>query len=174
MAFIIRSETPQDYQAVYQLVKAAFAEAEHSDHDEQNLVERLRKSSAYLPDLCLVAESNGQIAGYIMFSRVKVGDAEAIALAPLVVSPQMQKQGIGSALIRTAHQKAKEAGYSFSIVLGHPDYYSRFGYRPAGEQGITAPFEVPSECFMALNLQNDNSRLRGVVEYDAAFFIPSV
>ena len=171
MNYLIRPEKPQDYPAVYQLVKDAFAEAEHSDHDEQNLVERLRKSSSYLPDLSLVAESGGRIIGYIMFSRVKIGTGEGIALAPLAVLPETQKQGIGSALIRAAHQKATEQGYLVSVVLGHPDYYPRFGYRPAAEFGISAPFEVPADCFMALKLQNDTAAPSGTVEYDAAFLI---
>lgn len=95
MDIIIRKEQDHDFAEIYQLVKDAFAEAEHTDYDEQNLVVRLRKSPFYIPELALVAVIDDKIVGYIMFTKLKLGKFKALALAPLAVSPKMQKKGIG-------------------------------------------------------------------------------
>lgn len=170
MKRLIRPETEKDYDAVYQLVESAFQTAEHTDHDEQNLVVRLRKSRAFVPALSLVAEADGRIVGHILFTEIKVGGTTQLALAPLSVVPDMQGKGVGGSLIREGHRIAKNLGYGFSVVLGHEEYYPRFGYRKASGFGIRAPFEVPDECFMALNLQGGEDRLNGVVEYAPEFF----
>ncbi len=165
----IREERPQDYNQVYEVVKQAFAGAEHTNGDEQNLVNRLRRSEAYIPELSLVAEQEGKIVGHIMFTRLKAGNTVQLGLAPLSVLPSYQNQGIGSRLIEAGHQIARELGYEFSIVVGHAAYYPRFGYLPAAGFGIKAPFDVPPECFMAINLQGKKTRLNAVVEYSAEF-----
>lgn len=166
----IRTETPQDYPAVYELVKAAFAQAEHSDGDEQNLVVRLRQSTIFVPKLSLVAELEGKLVGHIMFSQLKVGNTTQLALAPLAVSPEYQGQGIGGQLILAGHQIATELGYEFSILIGHPTYYPRFGYINASQFGIVAPFELPEGVFMAINLQGKATNLNASVEYSKDFF----
>lgn len=107
----IRKEQPADYAAVYELVKQAFEHAEHTDHNEPNLVNRLRQSPFYLPELALVAETGGIIVGHIMFTETRGGDSRQLLLAPLSVLPQYQNCGIGSALIKEGHRKAKELGY---------------------------------------------------------------
>ncbi len=168
----IRPEDPADYPAVRQLVQAAFAQAEHTDYDEHNLVERLRQSEAYIPALSLVAEDKGSLVGHILFTTVTVGDAVALALAPLSVLPQRQGQGIGGQLIEHGHQKARTLRYGFSILLGHAGYYPRFGYHPASRFGIRCPFDgIPDANFMACNLQNQpDTRLEGTIVYPSAFF----
>lgn len=166
----IREEQPNDYPFVYQAVKSAFENAEHTDNDEQNLVERLRKSNAYIPELSLVAELDGKIVGHIMFTKITVGNIAALALAPLSIVPEMQNKGIGGELIQAGHKIAQDMGYGFSIVVGHETYYPRFGYLPASSLGIKSPFEVPEKNFMAINLQGSQNRLEGTVEYPKEFF----
>lgn len=169
MNLMIREETPDDYEEIYKLVKSAFASAEHCDGDEQDLVERLRASSAYIPQLALVAELDGRLVGYIMFTAIKIGGASAITLAPLAVLPEMQGKGIGGALIKEGHRIAGEMGYSFSVLLGHAAYYPRFGYKMSTEFGIRTHLDVPEENYMAYDVQGGQTRLEGFVEYPEAW-----
>lgn len=168
---VIREETPADYEKVYLLVKKAFASAEHADGNEQDLVNELRKGDSFIPSLSLVAEKDGVLAGYILFTKLRIGEENALALAPLAVLPEFQKQGIGSALIKEGHKMAKEMGYRFSVVLGSEKYYPKFGYVPASRYGIKAPFPVPDENFMAINLNGESVKLNAQVIYDKAFGI---
>lgn len=170
MRIDIRPEQAGDYPQIFQVVQSAFAEAKCSDHDEQHLVDRLRRCDAYIPELALVAEVDKTPVGHIMFTRVQVGQGIALALAPLAVAPAMQGRGIGAALIVKGHHVAKDLGYSFSVLLGHAGYYPRFGYVPASSFGIQCPFDVPDENFMACKLQGAQERLEGIVEYAQAFF----
>ena len=96
---LIRQETGSDFDAVYTIVQEAFAAAEHSDGNEQDLVTELRGSAAFIPELSLVAETDGKLAGHIMFTRGSVGGKTILVLAPLAVLPEYQQHGIGSALI---------------------------------------------------------------------------
>lgn len=166
---IIRTETPTDYAAVQRLVQQAFLNAAHSDGSEHLLVERLRHSDAFVPRLSLVAERQGEIVGHILFTKIRIGEAEALALAPLAVSLAHQKQGIGKALIEQGHQRARELGFHYCVVLGDPNYYGRFGYQPAANWQIRAPFDVPSEYFMAIALQPSAPKIAGVVQYAKEF-----
>lgn len=170
MEINIREERAADHKKVYQLIKEAFENAQHTDGDEHELVERLRHSETFVPALSLVAEQDGEIVGHILFTEVKIDDATAIALSPVAVAPGLQGKGIGGKLIRAGHEIARDRGYEISVVLGHADYYPRFGYSSAKAFGIRAPFEVPDENFMACNLQGKETRLDGVVEYAQAFF----
>ena len=167
----IRQERPADYEAVYEVVKTAFATAEHSDGTEQDLVAALRHSPSFIPELSLVAVLDGKIVGHILFTKVTVGGRTELALAPLSVLPACQRQGIGQALMAEGHCIAKRLGFDYSIVLGHPGYYPKAGYRPASLYGIKKPFEVPDESFMALKLNPSAGVLNGTVKYDAAFGI---
>ncbi|WP_330396606.1 GNAT family N-acetyltransferase [Blautia sp. An81] len=90
----IRQEIEKDYEEVYKLVKEAFETAEHADGNEQDLVEALRKGSAFVPELSLVAEIDGELAGHILFTRTKVGEDTVLVLAPLSVKPKFQRAGI--------------------------------------------------------------------------------
>lgn len=165
----IRTERATDFEAIRSLVKAAFAKAEHTDGDEHNLIERLRKSGDYIPALSMVAEINGEIAGHIMFSRIYIGDTEAVALAPLAVLPKFQNRGIGRALIHSGHKAASEMGYCCSVVLGDPGYYAKSGYRPAAAFGIKAPFDVPQQFYMVYPFVA--SVPDGTVRYSEAFML---
>lgn len=166
---LIRQETPADYNAVYALVREAFAAAEHADGTEQDLVTALRKSSAFVPELSLVAEENGELAGYILFTRLQVGGDEALALAPLAVRPAYQRQGVGTALMARGHQIAAGLGFPYSLVLGSETYYPRAGYRPAADFGIEIPEGFPPENFMAIRLLEDARPIGGPVVYPKEF-----
>ena len=171
MSIIIREENNKDFNEVYEVIRLAFMNAEHTDHNEYNLVNKLRGSEAFVKGLSLVAEDNGKIVGHILLTKIKIGNSESLALAPLAVLPNYQKSGIGSKLIIESHKRAKELGYRSVIVLGHPDYYPRFGYEPASRWGIKAPFEVPDESFMAIELiENGLKDISGTVNYAKEFF----
>ena len=173
----IRQELPQDRATVYNLIREAFAAVEESDHSEQDLVERLRHSSSFIPELSLVAETGqGELVGHILLTRIRIiNDAQtfsSLAVAPLSVLPSWQRQGIGSALIREAHRIAAALGYGSAVLLGHPGYYPRFGYLPAHRFDIRFPFEAPADCCMAVELLPGGLKgVQGKVEYDAAFGI---
>ena len=168
----IRREAPEDHATVRQVVESAFAKAEMSDGAEQDLVERLRKGAAFIPELSLVAEDHdGRIVGHVMFTRAHVAVVEVLALAPLSVHPDHWNQGIGSALVRAGHAEAKRLGFGWSVVLGSSRYYPRFGYKPAAGFGIKAPFEAPNDCFMAVKLMESAPELQGVMEYAPEFGI---
>lgn len=179
MRCVIRQETEADYAHTQEAVRRAFLEAEHTDHDEHELIGRLRRSPDFIPELSLVAvaEESGEIVGHILLSKISIKDSGsgqphvALALAPLSVVPEWQNSGVGAALTEQALAKAKKLGYRGVVVLGHPDYYPRFGFQPASQWGIRSPFPVADEIFMALELAEDGlDGVSGVVQYDPAFF----
>ena len=168
---IIRQENKNDYEEVYNVIKTAFETAEHSDGNEQDLVVALRKSDNFIPELSLVAVIDNKIVGYILFTKIKIGKQEELALAPLGVLPEYQKQGIGRTLIQEGNKKAKELGYHYSVVLGSDKYYPKFGYVSAKEYGIVAPFDVPDKNFMAIKLNDTDIEIKGIVQYAKEFII---
>lgn len=168
---IIRKEMEKDYTEVYNLVKTAFAQAEHSDGNEHNLVDALRKGSAFIPELSLVAVEDDGIMGHILFTKIKIGESTQLALAPLAVLPEYQRKGVGTALIKAGHEIAASLGYSYSVVLGSEKYYPRAGYVPAEQYDIMAPFDVPAENFMVFKLVSTASPVKGMVEYAPEFGI---
>ena len=150
MNIVIRKEEEKDYKQVYEVNKLAFQQ-----ENESILIEKIRKGENFIPDLSLVAEIDNRIVGHILFSKIKiVGDSifESIALAPMAVIPAFQKQGVGSKLIKKGMAKAKELGFDSIIVLGHKDYYPKFGFERASKWNIKCPFKVPEEAFMAITL----------------------
>ena len=168
---LIRKEEPKDYEIIYSVVKAAFDRAEHSDGNEHELVNALRKGEAFVPDLSLVAEIDGKIVGHIMFTKAKVGDDTVLVLAPLSVLPEYQRKGIGISLIKEGHRIANELGYEYSIVLGSEKYYPRAGYLPAGKFGIKPSFDVPNENFMVCKIKEEAPDIHGTIKYAKEFGI---
>ncbi len=167
---MIRPETSKDWNDVRNIVKKAFETAPHTDGDEHNLVNRLRNSKGFIPELSLVAIEDDEIVGHIMFTKIKIENTIQLAMAPVSVLPEFQGRGIGGQLITTGHKIARDLGFDFSVVLGDNKYYSKFGYRPAKDFGISAPFDVSDEYFMALNLSGKDIKLNGTVEYVKEFF----
>ncbi|MEC3605682.1 N-acetyltransferase [Bacillus glycinifermentans] len=175
MDILIRQELTEDYNTTEEIVKKAFLNEEYSDKKEHLLVNRIRKSDAFIPELSLVAVNQDKnIIGHVLLSKIKIADGDnavdSLALAPVSVAPEYQKKGIGSRLIRAALKNAKELGYRSVIVLGHKDFYPKFGFKPASLWNIQAPFEVPDEVFMALELTDHSlEHVQGVVHYSEAF-----
>ncbi len=170
----IRQETETDYDAVFNVIEEAFKSVSISDKTEQYLVQRLRKSPAFIPELSLVAECDGQLVGHILLTKLKINNKEdsfdALALAPVSVLPEFQANGIGGKLIIKAHEIARELGHTSVILIGHEQYYPRFGYKRLDQFGIEMPFAVPKENCMAIELiPNALKEVNGMVEYPRAF-----
>ena len=170
----IRKENENDYKLSEVVVENAFKNAEHTDHREHFLVAKLRKSDVFVPELSLVAEFDGKIVGHIMLTKLIIEDNEnkyeSLALAPVSILSEYQNKGIGSKLIRESLKIAKEIGFKSVIVLGHDKYYLRFGFKPASIWGIKAPFDVPDESFMVLELEVGGlDSVTGTVVYSKEF-----
>jgi len=164
-----RPETAEDAARITEINDRAFGQ-----EDEGILVQRLRRTEAFDPELSLVAEVDGTVSGHILFYPVVIesgaGSHWTLALAPMAVIPELQNKGIGSALVAAGLEAAKRQGHRSVIVLGHAEYYPRFGFRPASKWGIRAPFEAPDEAFLALELvPGELADKRGAVRYPAEF-----
>ncbi len=174
MEITIRQEKTNDFEAVFNLIEKAFESEKLSDHREQFLVERLRKSSSFIPELSMVAEIGNKIVGHILLTRLKIKNKQkefdSLALAPVSVLPEYQGNVIGGILIKQSHKKAKELKHSSVILLGHEKYYPRFGYQQADKFEIELPFDVPKENCMAIELtENGLKGVNGIVEYPKEF-----
>ena len=174
MKITIRQENTYDFKAVFELIEEAFRTEKLSNHREQFLVERLRKSSAFIPELSMVAEIGNKIVGHILLTKLKIkndqNEFDSLALAPVSVLSEYQGNGIGGALIEQAHKTAKELEYKSIVLLGHENYYPRFGYQQADKFGIKLPFDVPQENCMVIELtENGLKGVNGTVEYPKEF-----
>jgi predicted N-acetyltransferase YhbS len=133
-----------------------FLNAEHAGGDEALLVCKLRGCATFVPELDYVAELEGTVVGNIMYTRNKVigenGEWSLLTLGPVSVLPKYQRDGVGSALIRKTLDLTRELGYRAVLIFGHQDYYSRFGFKPASEYGITTAEGKNFPAFMALPL----------------------
>jgi putative acetyltransferase len=147
---IIRLETPEDKASIRHVNEEAFGQKE-----EAGIIEKLRNRGVLT--ISLVAVQDDRTVGHIAFSPVKVeserSSFEAIALAPMAVLPAYQRKGIGSQLVRSGVKECQHLGHEIIVVLGHPNYYPRFGFVPAKPKGITCEFEVPDEAWMILELR---------------------
>ena len=165
---VIRTETSNDYKTIFEVNEMAF-----NQNDESRIIERIRKSKNFLPELSLVAEENGEIVGHILFSKIIIKgkqEFDTLALAPMAVIPGKQRQGIGKALVWTGLERAVELGFDSVIVLGHHDYYPKFGFEKASKWSIYCPFNVPDEAFMAIELiEGALKNKTGTVQYPEEF-----
>lgn len=161
-----RPETTDDITAIRDINLAAFPTSEEAD-----LIDALRTDpQAWIDGLSLVTEgSDGTLAGHALLTRCHVDGAPALALAPCAVRPSAQRTGAGSAAIRAALDAARSLGENLVLVLGHPEYYPRFGFTPASRFGIRAPFDVPDEAMMAMALDDTRPVPTGTIQYPAAF-----
>ncbi len=170
MEAYIRQENAEDFKEVYEINTLAFGQ-----ENEARLVDLLRNSNAFVPELSLVAEIDNVLIGHILFSKIQIVDKdntgfESLALAPMAVRPGFQHNGVGGQLIRSGIDRARALGYKSIIVLGHEHYYPRFGFTPAGKWNIKAPFDVPADVFMALELlPNGLAGTSGTVKYPKEF-----
>jgi len=147
MTIAIRREQAGDADAVRQVNERAFGTPA-----EANLVDALRGTDG---SLSLVAIVDDRLVGHIMFTPVTVDDAagpRVAALAPLSVVPERQRTGIGTHLVRAGLAACRDAGYAAIVVVGHPEYYPRFGFTPAHAVGLRCEFAVPPDAFMVISL----------------------
>jgi putative acetyltransferase len=163
----IRPETQADWEAIAVVIEAAFGSPR-----EARMIEAIRSSDGFVPELALVAEEKGRIVGHVMLSYVELEGTgrRVLELGPVGVHPDRQRIGIGSHLVRTALEAADRRREPLVLVLGHPTYYPRFGFRPASELGITAPDdEIPDDAFMGAELSAYDPSLRGRVVFPPAY-----
>lgn len=164
MIIIIREEQPKDIQYIDDITVAAFLDAQHSDHTEQFIVKSLRESGALT--ISLVAEDQGAVLGHVALSLVTISDGAEnwYGLGPISVLPDKQGKGIGSMLMKAAIQALQEINAGGCVLLGDPNYYQCFGFKPY--EGLVLP-DVPPEYFHAIVLQGDLPQ--GDVTYHEAF-----
>ena len=161
-----RAETADDYEAVRRVNELAFARP-----DEADLVDALRAAA---PHVSLVAEDEGRVVGHIFFSPVSFGsggaNAPAMALGPMAVLPDRQRRGVGSRLVRDGLGVCRRAGAGAVVVVGHADYYPRFGFVRASAKGLRCKWPVGDEHFMVTELTPGAlDDVRGLVEYRPEF-----
>ncbi|MEU3958630.1 bifunctional class I SAM-dependent methyltransferase/N-acetyltransferase [Streptomyces buecherae] len=161
-----RPETAADVDAIREINTAAFPTGL-----EAGIVDALRADpAAWIDGLSLLAEApDGTPVAHALLTRCHVDGAPALTLGPCAVLPSAQRTGAGSAAIRAGLDAARARGEGLVLVLGHPEYYPRFGFTPASRFGIRAPFEVPDEAMMALALDPAHPIPTGTIEYPAAF-----
>ncbi|MDX2041094.1 MAG: N-acetyltransferase [Acidobacteriota bacterium] len=164
---VIRQGQPEDIAMIHHVVHQAFGQAA-----EANLVDALRRNGKAL--ISLVAEDNGRVIGHILFSEVTLEAGEnrlvGIGLAPMAVSPERQNEGIGSRLVEAGLKRCREAGYPFVVVLGHPEFYPRFGFVPTSQFGVKSEYDVRDEVFMAMELKEGSlAGFAGIVKYQPEF-----
>jgi len=163
---LIRAETENDHAAVYAVNASAFELP-----SEAILVDALREHAE--PYVSLVAELDGILVAHIMFSPVSLSGNPALmlmGLGPMAVVSEHQREGIGSALIREGLERCRQLGVKGVVVLGHPAYYPRFGFRPSTQFGIDSEYEVPEEVFMIMELEAGAlNGITGRISYHDAF-----
>jgi putative acetyltransferase len=153
---IIRKESEEEFNQIYDLVKIAFQTAKVSSGDEQNFVNKLRASGNYIPELALVVEENGKLIGHMMLTRAYIINDdrrhEVLYLAPISVALEHRSKGIGSELIKESFRLARNMGHTAVVLVGDPAYYHRFGFKSAITFGIKPKMEIPDEYVMACEL----------------------
>ena len=153
----LRLEQPEDYRKVEELVREAFWNHHVPGCNEHYLLHILRDSEAFIRELDLVAEIDGEIVGNIVYTKAKVlGDdgisREVLCFGPIAVKPEFWAQGIGSALIEYSIARAKELNHRAILIYGDPEYYKRFGFVPAEKYGIGTPDNKYAEALQGLEL----------------------
>jgi putative acetyltransferase len=166
---VIRLERPEDAGAVRLVNELAFGQQLEAD-----LVDRLRRAC---PESLSLAAEDDVVAGHILFTPVVIQSGgrrvTGMGLAPMAVLPDRQRQGIGSALVRRGLEILRARGCPFVVVLGHPEYYPRFGFERASRHGLASQFEAPDAAFMVLILDaGAMAGVAGVVKYRDEFTEP--
>jgi putative acetyltransferase len=169
---VVRPESPPDRASVRVVNERAFP-----THLEAHIVDAVRDRCADV--ISLVAEVDGRVAGHILFSPVHIdgarGRVDGMGLAPMAVLPGYQRQGIGSALVRAGLDLLRARGCPFVVVLGHPEYYPRFGFERASRLGVVSQWRgVPNEAFMVLALSASPDQLVGTAYYRDEFDVSEV
>ena len=159
----IRDERPADIASIRGVNTRAFGRDQ-----EANIVDALRANGAAL--LSLIAVEERDVIGHVMFSPVTIGQVTGAGLGPMAVVPERQSQGIGGDLVKTGLQRLRNASCPFIVVLGHPGFYPRFGFRPASAYGISCEWPVPDEAFMVIVLDALHMQtVKGMARYRQEF-----
>jgi putative acetyltransferase len=155
----LRPEEPADSPVIRQVVAEAFARPDGQVPPEVGLVEALRTSDAWLPELSMVAEFGGELVGYALLTRVRVdpGLVPVLALGPVAVPPRRQRRGFGTAVVQAALDAATELGERLVVVLGAPAFYRRFGFSPGARFALTSPWSGLGDPWQALVLPDTAS-----------------
>jgi predicted N-acetyltransferase YhbS len=162
----IRRRSAEDEAAILALVRSAFNSDDHDAQEEVDLVISTWGLGASLEDLDLVAVSDGVTVGHVLGAVGHLGDHTVVAVAPLCVIPARQGQGIGTALMEELLTSAERQGWPMVVLLGAPDYYTRFGFEPSGPLGIVYPPVGPNDPhFQVRRLGTFDSSLRGTFSY---------
>jgi len=165
VAIAVREEGPDDVAAIRAVNDAAFDQPL-----EGRIVDALRTHGAVR--LSLVAEVEGRIVGHILFSPVTSAGGDGLGLGPMAVTPDHQRRGIGAALIEAALARLRAAGFPFVVVLGHHEYYTRFGFVPASRHGLRCEWDVPDESFMVHVIDpGATAAAAGLVQYRPEFLM---
>jgi predicted N-acetyltransferase YhbS len=170
MNIAIRPEHKDDYDSIKRINDEAFGQ-----ENEGLLVSALRKTSKYIPNLSLVAEMNNNIIGHILFYPLtiitKTGEKDVLSLAPISVLPKYQKKGVGYKLVKRGLDDCKKTNYDVVIVVGHPNDYPRFGFKPASKWKIQLPIDAPDEAFMAIELKEKTiEKYTGTVVFPKEYY----
>jgi len=159
----VRNERPGDIDAIREVNRQAF-----NQEQEGRIVDALRERGGVL--LSLVAIANGAVVGHIMFSPLTVGTAIGAGLGPMAVLPDYQRQGVGTQLVERGLARLTDSGCPFVVVIGHPDFYPRFGFQAAAGYGLTCEWDVPPEAFMVAVLEPEFTHsLAGLTRYRSEF-----
>ena len=159
----IRDEQPDDLAAIREVNRRAF-----NQEQEGRIVDALREHGGSL--LSMVAVADALVVGHIMFSPLTVGPVAGAALGPMAVLPDYQRQGIGSQLVERGLERLRDQGCPFVVVIGHPEFYPRFGFQRAADHGLTCAWDVPPEAFMVAVLTPEIvGSLAGLAEYRSEF-----
>lgn len=164
MDWQVRNALKSDKQAILDVVIAAFDEAQ--GQEIADLITDLWEDPSAQPLLSLVATTDDDIVGHILFTKAQIKHSQrmvsSVILAPLSVHPEYQNQGIGSQLIREGLKQLKAKGVELVFVLGHPSYYPKYGFSEAGIKGFDAPYPIPPENSGAWMVQELHS---GIIEF---------
>lgn len=167
-SIIVRPEQPEDVRAIDVVHISAFG-----GEAEAQMVSALRMLPTYNRELSLVAELNGRIVGHVLLSRVPMRregeERNVLALGPMSVVPSQSHRGIGSELIQASVNLAEQKGYGAIVVVGHPEYYKRFGFQSARQQGISCNLPAPEEALTVRNIADGAENQGGHVEYPEPF-----
>lgn len=161
--------TEEDF--VCEVIQKSFFKSKNSDNLEHKRVKELLKSDGFIKDLSLTAKFKGMIVGYILFTKVKIGNETLLLLYPLCVLPKFQKKGVGKSLIEKGELQAKTMGYKGIVVYDYVGIFNKFGYTLSEKYGITAPKEISKDQFLVKELKKGYlENIKGEVEFPKCFF----
>jgi putative acetyltransferase len=167
---VLRRERPGDVEPTRALHDLAFGVPEGAEHSlETRILDRLREDGDVIDALTLVADLHGRVVGHVVCSRARMGEGPAVALGPIAVHPDVQGEGVGSALVAAVVVTADLSGEPAIVLLGDPGWYAHFGFETAAQHGIASPGPWADRFFQVRPLQAWRPELAGPFRYAPAF-----